>query len=107
MRSDMAKVVTESPRRGSSARSLKTRHKLSRREISCLCDVDADIDVRDWHFGATGKGQGDKSEFEFGGPDIHLSRAKESRHGQYGWESKQFSDLLGPLRKYLRKQVGR
>ena len=35
------------------------------------------------------------------------SRAPIARHHQYGWEAKEFSDVIGPLRRYLRKQVGR
>jgi len=30
-----------------------------------------------------------------------------SAHSQHGWDAKEFSDLIGPLRKYLRKQIGR
>jgi hypothetical protein len=32
---------------------------------------------------------------------------KMSRLAQYGRDAKQFTDLIGPLRRYLRKQVGR
>jgi hypothetical protein len=35
------------------------------------------------------------------------TRAPIARHHQYVWNAKEFSDLLGPLRRYLRKQVGR
>jgi hypothetical protein len=35
------------------------------------------------------------------------TRAPIARRHQYGWNAKEFSDLLGPLRRYLRKQVGR
>src|SRR5881394_3128989 len=44
---------------------------------------------------------------EFDADDHGSTRHKVSRHGQYGWEGKEFSDLLGPLRRYLAKQVGR
>jgi hypothetical protein len=30
-----------------------------------------------------------------------------ARRRQYGWYSKEFSDFLSPLRRYLRRQVGR
>lgn len=80
MRPDMAKVVTERPRRGHSNKSKKTGRTLSKDEIHDMADEDLDS-----------------------GPN----RAKVSRRGQYGWEAKDFSDLLGPLRGYLRKQVGR
>jgi hypothetical protein len=33
--------------------------------------------------------------------------ARISPSGQYGWHAKEFSDVLNPLRRYLRKQVGR
>jgi hypothetical protein len=80
MRPDMAKVVTERPRRGHSNKSMKTSKTLSRDEIHDMGDEDADS-----------------------GPGRH----KASRRGQYGWDAKEFSDLLGPLRGYLKKQVGR
>jgi hypothetical protein len=75
----MAKVVTESPRRGHGAPSLKTARRLTKDEISS--------DMEDFDSGA--------------------SRAPVSAHRQHGWDAKEFSDLLGPLRAYLRKQVGR
>jgi hypothetical protein len=75
MRSDMAKVVTETPRRGHGNKSKKVGGKLSKDEI----------------------------ELDDHGP----VKLPVSRWRQYGWNSKEFSDLLGPLRKYLRKQVNR
>jgi hypothetical protein len=33
--------------------------------------------------------------------------SEPSAYRQYGWNAKEFSDVLGPLRRYLRKQVGR
>src|SRR5262252_8519504 len=75
MRSDMAKVVTERPRRGHGNPSKKWGRRLQKSEY----------------------------EAEDHGPD----RAPIARHHQYGWNAKEFSDLLGPLRRYLRKQVGR
>lgn len=44
---------------------------------------------------------------EYGLDDHGPSRAPISAHRQYGWHAKEFSDVLGPLRRYLRKQVGR
>ena len=37
------------------------------------------------------------------------ARPAHQSHGiiEYGWNAKEFSDVLGPLRRYLRKQVGR
>ena len=75
MRSDMAKVVTERPRRGHGNPSKKWGRRLRKNE----------------------------HDAEDHGP----KRAPIARHHQYGWNAKEFSDLLGPLRRYLRKQVGR
>jgi hypothetical protein len=44
---------------------------------------------------------------EYALDDHGASRAPTSRRRQYGWNAKEFSDVLGPLRRYLRKQVGR
>lgn len=76
----MAKVVTERPRHGHGNKSKKTGKTLSRDEIHDMGDDDADSGPR---------------------------RAKVSRKAQYGSDAKSFSDLLGPLRGYLKKQVGR
>jgi hypothetical protein len=75
MRNDMAKVVTERPRRGHGNPGKKWGRRLRKNEYDA----------------------------EDHGP----SRAPIARHHQYGWNAKEFSDLLGPLRRYLRKQVGR
>lgn len=75
MRNDMAKVVTERPRRGHGSPSKKWGRRLHR------------------------------GEYEL--DDHGSSRAPIARHRQYGSNWKEFSDLLGPLRRYLRKQVGR
>jgi hypothetical protein len=75
MRSDMAKVVTERPRRGHGNPSKKWGRRLG------------------------------KSEYD--AEDHGPTRAPLARHHQYGSNAKDFSDLLGPLRRYLRKQVGR
>jgi hypothetical protein len=75
MRNDMAKVVTERPRRGHGNPSRKWGHPLGKHEYNA----------------------------EDHGP----TRAPIARHHQYGWNAKEFSDLLGPLRRHLRKQVGR
>lgn len=75
MRPDMAKVVTERPRRGHANKSLKTG-------------------------GRIGKDHHDDDDH---GASVH----PVSAHRQHGWNAKEFSDLLGPLRGYLKKQVGR
>ena len=75
MRIDMAKVVTERPRRGHGNPSKKWGRRLGKNE----------------------------HDAEDHGP----TRAPIARRHQYGWNAKEFSDLLGPLRRYLRKQVGR
>jgi hypothetical protein len=72
MRSDMAKVVTEAPRRGHGNPSRKWGRRLRK----------------------------DEYELDDHGP----ARASSARHRQY--DPKDFSDVLGPLRRYLRKQVG-
>src|SRR5215207_11418212 len=74
MRSDMAKVVTEAPRRGHANPSRKWGRRLR------------------------------KDEYEL--DDHGRARASSARRRQYD-DPKDFSDLLGPLRRYLRKQVGR
>lgn len=86
MRADMAKVVTERPRHGHSNRSKKTSKTLSKDEI-------VDMGYPDEDAGAEA--------------DSGPTRHKVSRRGQYGYDAKSFSDLLGPLRGYLKKQVGR
>ena len=75
MRMDMAKVVTEAPRRGHGNPSKKWGRRLG------------------------------KDEYDL--EDMGPSRAPIAPHRQYGWNAKEFSDVLGPLRRYLRKQVGR
>jgi hypothetical protein len=44
---------------------------------------------------------------EYEHDDHGPTRAPVARRHQYGWQAKEFSDRLGPLRRYLRKQVGR
>lgn len=75
MRQDMAKVVTEPPRRGHKAPSTKWGRRLGKHEY------DAE--------------------------DQGATRAPIARRRQYGYNAKAFSDALAPLRRYLRKQVGR
>lgn len=75
MRDDMAKVVTERPRRGHGDPSKKWGRRLNQNEY--------DLE------------------------DDGASRAPIARRRQYGSNWKEFSDLLGPLRRYLRAQVGR
>ena len=33
-------------------------------------------------------------------------RISSSRHSQHGWDAKEFSDRLGPLKRFLRSRVG-
>ena len=75
MRDDMAKVVTERPRRGHRNKSKKTGSLIRR------VDPDADYD----------------------GP----VRLPIARRRQYGYNAKEFSDLINPLKRYLRSCVGR
>jgi hypothetical protein len=74
MRSDMAKVVTEAPRRGHANPSRKWGRRLRK----------------------------DEYELDDHGP-TRVSSARRRQHTNW----KDFSDVLGPLRRYLRKQVGR
>ena len=76
MRDDMAKVVTERPRRGHGNTSRKTTGSLIRRY-----DPDADYD--------------------------QAVRLPVARRRQYGYQAKEFSDLINPLKRYLRSCVGR
>lgn len=76
MRDDMAKVVTERPRRGHAENSKKTTGRPIRR-----FDPDADYD--------------------------EPMRLPVSRGRQYGWNAKEFSDLINPLKRYLRSCIGR
>lgn len=47
------------------------------------------------------------SKDEFDKDDHGSTRAPVSRKRQYGYDAKGFTDVLGPLRGYLKKQVGR
>ena len=77
MREDMSKVVIERPRRGHSLPSSKTRLRVRR--------YDSD------------------KEYDNLPKRVSGSRSKYINAG----ETKYFSDLLGPLRRFLRKNVGR
>ena len=76
MRDDMAKVVTERPRRGHGNKSKKTTGLPIRRY-----DPDADYD--------------------------EPVRLPIARRRQYGWDAKDFSDLINPLKRYLRSCIGK
>lgn len=76
MRDDMAKVVTERPRRGHGEKSRKTTGRRIR-----SYDSDADYD--------------------------EPTRLPVGRGRQYGWSAKEFSDLINPLKRYLRSCIGR
>lgn len=76
MRTDMAKVVTERPRRGHGDKSRKTAGSRMR------------------HF---------DPDREYDEPTRH----PVARYRQYGYHAKEFSDLINPLRRFLRSCVGR
>jgi hypothetical protein len=76
MRDDMAKVVTERPRRGHGNTSKKTTGQAIRRY-----DADQEYD--------------------------EPARLPVARGRQYGYDCKEFSDLINPLRRYLRSCVGK
>ncbi|HLJ45238.1 MAG TPA: hypothetical protein VKU01_04490 [Bryobacteraceae bacterium] len=79
MRRDMGRVVIERPRRGSSHKGAKVR------QFGGRINEDNDYD----------------------GP-TRLPSSREKIYGQAaGVRPKEFTDLLGPLRRYLRKNVGR
>ncbi len=75
MRDDMAKVVTERPRRGHANASRKTSEPRIRRF---------------------------DPENEYDGP----TRLPVARRRQYGYKAKEFSDLIGPLKRFLRSCIG-
>jgi hypothetical protein len=76
MRDDMAKVVTERPRRGHGNASKKTSGPRIRH-----FDADHDYD--------------------------EPTRLPVARRRQYGYEAKEFSDLINPLKRFLRSCTGR
>ena len=76
MRDDMAKVVTERPRRGHGNKSKKTTGPRIRRY-----DPDQEYD--------------------------EPTRLPVARYRQYGYDAKEFSDLINPLKRYLRSCTGR
>lgn len=75
MRKDMGKIITEKPRRGSSARNAKTRMSIKWK------GQDGDYDIP--------------------------QKQSSARHRVHGYNAKEFTDVLGPLYRYLDKQVGR
>jgi hypothetical protein len=76
MRDDIAKVVTERPRRGHANASKKTSGPRIRR-----FDPEQDYDAP--------------------------TRHPVARRRQYGYDAKEFSDLINPLKRFLRSCVGR
>lgn len=75
MRKDMGKIITEKPRRGSSARNAKTRMSI--------------------------KWKGQEGDYDI------PQKQSSSRYRVHGYNAKEFTDVLGPLYRYLDKQVGR
>jgi hypothetical protein len=80
MRTDLHKVLTEQPRRGSASRNLKTRARFK--------DYD---DTRDDRYALPKTGKMLMGNRDLGPHD----------------ESKDFTDKLGPLKRWLNAQVGR
>lgn len=104
MRPDMAKVVTERPRRGHGELSLKTSWRLWGKDVAVTedefgNDVYDDVDYGRTRIKASRRGQ---CRHRVGGTDAHFVSGRNAFDCH-----KEFSDLLGPLRGYLRKQVGR
>jgi hypothetical protein len=76
-----------------------------------LCEATWPRSSRNGHDEATEirarSGGGRLRKNEYDAEDHGPKRAPIARRHQYGWNAKEFSDVLGPLRRYLRKQVGR
>ena len=81
MREDLHKVVTERPRYGHASKSLKTHRS-----------------IRELHF------EPDSDKYAMPKRGKMLMNSRE--HGPW-MESKEFSDLINPLKRWLFKQVGR
>ena len=75
MRSDMGKIITERPRRGSGSRNAKTGMSIQ------------------W--------KGHDADYDFD------KKQSSARYRIWGYDAKEFTDVLGPLYRYLDKQVGR
>ena len=82
----MSKVVTERPREGHYLSSRKTRLRIRR--------YDPEKDYNDLPMRVSGS------------RNKHLIKAQKQSDCRYG-EVKQFSDLIGPLQRFLRSKVGR
>lgn len=87
MRPDMKNVLIERPRAGW-RRELKSNDSIDERVLlrdarAAMHDPEALDDLNTFSFHGTG------------------------RHRQFGWEAKKFTDLLGPLKRYMLAQVGR
>lgn len=85
MRRDMSKVVTEKPRRGSGYNNHR-RNTVTATRGRVRPNVD------------------DLEDVEF---DIPIQSSGSARGQKLPYDSKNFTDVLGPLRRYLVKQVGR
>lgn len=87
MKPHFGKEIIEAPRHGSrSANSAKVRHYGLRR--------------------FTGNNHNDTDHLEYNGPiRLPVSRKQEGYNNKLGYKS--FSDVLGPLRNYLRRNCGR
>jgi len=77
MRSDMAKVVTERPRRGG------------------------------WGIRSANKTHLAIHPGKFEDDDHGTTRHPIARRRQFGWNAKEFSDLINPLRRYLVSKIGK
>ncbi|MDP3697780.1 MAG: hypothetical protein Q8R55_07275 [Candidatus Taylorbacteria bacterium] len=44
--------------------------------------------------------------YEEGQLDDLPKRISSSRHRQHGWDAKEFSDLIGPLKRFLQSRIG-
>ncbi len=86
MRHDMYKVIIDEPRPRSSTPNRKTRLRLNGKEFNSLAS--------------------EQLEDHDSGPD-RMGMSMNSKHRDRSSDSKDFSDRLGPLRRFLRSRVGR
>ncbi len=82
MRSDMKKVVAERPRSG---RSYAAHHKYYRKKPTLIVDEEGNLEAID---------------------SLSVGGKISLRGGKFNPEHKSFSDLIGPLRRFLHSKIG-
>ena len=101
MRPDMHKVVTEKPRRGSRIGTNERNTWTSTRQRTRATDFDPR-----WLMELDSEIEWDVVD-DVIDPGVKSAQHKGGKINRYARESKEFSDLLGPLRNFLYAQVGR